>query len=102
EAVEPALATGVERVVVEPVEPAIDAVEPPSVEIIDSGTPGASARREFERRKARREERIRSQHPRLGGLILAVTDEKQSTTAWDVGAVGEERLGKAMDRLASD
>ena len=86
----------------EVVEPAIDAVERPAADLIDSGTPGASARREFERRKAKREERIRTEHPKLGGLILAVSDEKQSTTAWDVGAVGEERLGKGLDRLASD
>ena len=38
---------------------------------IDAGTAGASARREFERRKAAREARIRANHPKLGGLILA-------------------------------
>ena len=32
----------------------------------ESGTAGASARREFERRQARREERIRTEHPKLG------------------------------------
>ena len=68
----------------------------------DSGTAGASARREFERRKAKREERIRSRHPKLGGLMLAVSEAPQSTTAWATGAVGEERLGKGLDRLASD
>jgi hypothetical protein len=34
--------------------------------------------------------------------MLAVSDEQQSTTAWDIGALGEERLGKGLDRLASD
>ncbi|WP_287217267.1 nuclease-related domain-containing protein [Rhodococcus sp. (in: high G+C Gram-positive bacteria)] len=101
--VEPVVAAAVEPAVVEAVEPAVaKVVEPPVAEVVDSGTAGASARREFERRKAKREERIRAKNPRLGGLILAVTDEKQSTTAWDVGAVGEERLGKGLDRLASD
>ena len=71
-------------------------------EVVESGTAGASARREFERRKARREDGIRSAHPKLGGLILAVSAEPQSTTAWVVGAVGEERLGQGLDRLASD
>ena len=71
-------------------------------EIVESGTAGASARREFERRKARREDRIRAAHPRLGGVILAVSDEPQSTTAWAVGALGEERLGQGLDRLAGD
>ena len=69
---------------------------------IDPGTPGASARREYERRQAKREARIREKHPKLGGLILAVTDEPHSTKAWDTGAVGEERLGQKLNELASD
>jgi hypothetical protein len=69
---------------------------------VDPGMAGASARREFERRKAAREERIRTKHPKLGGLILAVSDEPQSTTAWNTGALGEERLGRGLDRLGSD
>ena len=85
------------------VEPAVvEVVDPAVVEVVESGTAGASARREFERRKAKREERIRTKHPRLGGLMLQVSDEQQSTTAWDIGALGEERLGKGLDRLASD
>lgn len=74
----------------------------PQVEaaLIDSGTAGASARREFERRAAKREQRIRSAHPKLGGLILALTDDPQSTTAWRRGAAGEERLGGIVDALA--
>ena len=93
----------VEPAVVEVVDPAVvEVVEPAVVEVVESGTAGASARREFERRKAKREERIRSKHPKLGGLMLAVSDEQQSTTAWDIGALGEERLAKGLDRLASD
>ena len=85
------------------VEPAVvEVVDPAVVEVVESGTAGASARREFQRRKAKREERIRTKHPKLGGLMLAVSDEQQSTTAWDMGALGEERLGKGLDRLASD
>lgn len=38
----------------------------------------------------------------MGGLILALSDERQSTQAWDTGAVGEERLGKGLDGLRSD
>lgn len=71
-------------------------------EVLDVGTAGGSARREFERRKARREQRVRANHPRLGGLLLAISDEPQSTAAWDVGALGEERLGRGLDALASD
>jgi hypothetical protein len=66
-----------------------------------TGRAGASARREFERRRSAREERVRTKHPRLGGLILAVSDEPQSTTAWAVGARGEETLGRRLDGLAS-
>jgi hypothetical protein len=69
---------------------------------VDPGTAGASARREHERRRARREERIRTRHPKLGGLILAVSDDPQSTTAWNTGAIGEERLGQRLDELASE
>lgn len=73
-----------------------------AVEVVESGSAGASARREFERRKARREERIRTKHPKLGGLMLAVSQETQSTAAWDTGAVGEERLGRGLDRRSCD
>lgn len=69
---------------------------------VDAGTPGASARREFERRKAKGEERVRTRHPRLGGLILALSDDPQSAKAWDTGAVGEERLGGHLSEIASD
>ena len=75
---------------------------PDAIEVVDPGTAGASARREFERRKAKREQRIRTQHPRIGGFLLAISEERQSTTAWDTGAVGEERLGKGLDGLACD
>lgn len=70
--------------------------------VVEVGTPGASARREFERRQGKREERIRAEHPKLGGLILALGDDPQSTKAWDVGAVGEERVGTRLNELASE
>lgn len=71
-------------------------------EAVDTGSPGASARREFERRRAKRQERTRTKHPKLGGLILALSDDPQSTKAWDTGALGEERLGNRLNELASD
>lgn len=76
--------------------------EPETDGIVDVGTPGASARREFERRQSKREERIRAKHPKLGGLILALSDDPQSTKSWDVGAVGEERVGTRLNELASE
>jgi hypothetical protein len=69
---------------------------------VDAGTPGASARREFERRRAAREQRIREKHPRMGGLIHALSDDPQSTRAWDIGATGEERLGNRLNELTSE
>lgn len=70
--------------------------------VIEIGEAGTSARREFERRKAGREKRIRDKHPKLGGLILALSDDPQSTTAWDTGAIGEERLGGRLNQMQSE
>ena len=66
------------------------------------GVAGASAQREYERRKNKRVTRIRQAHPRMGGLILALSDEPQSTKAWATGAQGEERLGRQLDDLVGD
>lgn len=78
--------------------------EPSRVErkAVDPGVPGGSARREFERRQARREQRIRNAHPKLGGLLYALTADPQSTLAWDTGALGEERLGRRLNELSSE
>jgi len=79
--------------------------EPPEPQVhepIDVGTPGNSARREYERRKARREQHVRTKHPKIGRLILALGDEQRATTAWDTGAIGEERLGSRLSELASE
>lgn len=60
---------------------------------------GGSARREYERRKQARDDRIRTKHPKLGGLILALSDDPQSTRAWEQGAIGEELLAARMKDL---
>ncbi len=66
-------------------------------QLLEQGTAGASASREYERRKARREDRVKGRvGDFLGGLLLAVVDEPQSTTAWERGAVGERKLGEAL------
>jgi hypothetical protein len=46
--------------------------------------------------------RVRAAHPRVGGLILALTDEPQSTKAWAQGAEGERLLGARLDDLAAE
>jgi hypothetical protein len=74
--------------------------EPPAT--ISSGTAGASAQREYERRHAKREEKVRARHPRIGGLILALSDEPRSTTAWAKGAVGERKVAEALEALRSE
>lgn len=68
----------------------------------ESGVAGFSARREYDRRKAKDEEKLREKWGRLGGLAVALSDERQSTKAWAQGAVGEELLGASLDTLASD
>lgn len=62
----------------------------------EAGVAGSSARREYERRKAKDEERLRQKWGKLGGIAVALSDEKQSTKAWATGAVGEERLGALL------
>ncbi|MGD8213692.1 nuclease-related domain-containing protein [Aestuariimicrobium sp. Y1814] len=83
---------------------ATDAPAAPVAEtsLTPSGAAGASARREYERRKAKDEERLRQKWGKLGGLAVALADERQSTRAWATGAVGEERLGARLDSVASD
>jgi hypothetical protein len=66
----------------------------------DGGKPGASAQREYDRRSKKRETKIRDNHPVIGGFILAVTDEPQSTRSWATGARGEERVGRELNGLA--
>lgn len=66
---------------------------------IDLGVAGGSARAEFERRHQKREGQVRAAHPKIGGLILALTDDPQSTRAWQSGAAGERRFGETMAGL---
>src|SRR5690606_32764162 len=68
----------------------------------DAGIAGSSARREYERRKAKDEERLRQKWGKLGGIAVALSDEKQHTKAWATGAVGEERLGARLDSLVPE
>ena len=88
-----------------PTSEAIEAPEPPDAPepieepepAFEPGVAGASARREYERRKAKREERVKGRFGnRLGRVVLAVTDDPQSTRAWAIGARGEEKLAEAL------
>ncbi|WP_404433893.1 NERD domain-containing protein [Microbacterium lacus] len=66
---------------------------------LSDGVAGASARREHERRRDAREARIRTNYPKLGGLILALSEDPQSTRAWQGGAIGEEILAERLRDL---
>jgi hypothetical protein len=69
----------------------------PDSATVDPGVAGASARREYERRVASREARARGRFGRrLGGVILALTDDPQSTRAWARGSEGEKELADAL------
>jgi hypothetical protein len=83
------------RCVACPGEPATTEAAP-----IDGGTAGASAQREHDRRAAKREAATRQRFGnRLGGIVLTLTDEPQSTRAWAKGARGEKELADALAGL---
>jgi Nuclease-related domain len=60
------------------------------------GTAGASARREHERRKGRREQAVRDKHPRIGALLLALKEPPAHERRWAQGAGGEEMVAAAL------
>ena len=66
---------------------------------IDLGTAGRSAMDIYQRRHGNREERIRERWGRLAGLVLALSDDPQSTRAWQRGSGGETKLAKTLVKL---
>lgn len=84
-----------------PVSPPV-APDPPRAGRARASGAGASAQREYERRKAKDEQRVRDAHPHIGGFILKVRGEPQHVTAWARGAAGERELGRGLDQLASE
>jgi Nuclease-related domain len=64
----------------------------------DAGDPGASGRREHERRRGRREDKTREEHPHIGGLLLRVQEAPQHERAWASGAAGERELAASLAR----
>ena len=71
----------------------------PAESEIDRGEAGGSASREWKRRHEKRETQIRSRYGKLGGVVLALTEDPHSTNAWAYGANGEQALGKLLDPL---
>jgi hypothetical protein len=69
---------------------------------IDRGEAGGSAAREWKRRHEKRESQIRSRYGKLGGLVLAFSEDPHSTNAWAYGANGERALGRVLDPLREE
>jgi hypothetical protein len=67
-----------------------------SQEETDLGAAGASARREYGRRRAKREAATRERHPHLGSAFLRFQTPPQSERAWDTGAIGEQELARHL------
>jgi hypothetical protein len=75
---------------------------PDDSEDLDLGTAGASARREHRRRRASREKRVREKHPRIGGAILALSEDPNHEKVWARGAGGEERVAELLAKYLND
>jgi len=68
---------------------------------IVTGVAGASAHREYEKRSKNDAARIRARYPLLGGLILRLAEERQTTRSYETGAIGERIVGRHLDAVAS-
>jgi hypothetical protein len=63
------------------------------------GRPGASARREYERRREARRARVLATHPRFGRLLLVFSGSVAQEENWRKGAEGEERAARRLEAL---
>ncbi|MFZ0768203.1 MAG: nuclease-related domain-containing protein [Acidimicrobiales bacterium] len=68
----------------------------------DGGNAGASARRVYERRHAKREAELDSQYGRFSGDVKFLIDDPQSTRAWGKGSEGERQLAEGLTRRIGD
>lgn len=59
---------------------------------LDLGTPGGSTRREYERRRAKREANTRERRSRIGKLLQRPQSAPASESVWETGTAGEEML----------
>jgi hypothetical protein len=73
----------------------------PKLDVMESESAGASARREYERRRDARERALRGRHPRIGPLLFALGRTPAHERAWLRGADGEERAAARLGRLLS-
>lgn len=68
----------------------------------EDGGAGASLEREYRRRKHARERRATGKHPRIGRLLLAVSDEPQHQRAFQAGARGERTVAQSIKRCLAE
>jgi hypothetical protein len=71
-------------------------------ERFEHGRAGASAQREYERRKQLREARTRATHPLIGGLLLALCDPPHQEYAFHEGSLGEQAVARSLARRTAD
>ena len=72
-----------------------------AVAAIDRGLPGASLEREHDRRRSNREQAVRDAHPRIGGLLLALTNAPQHEAAFLRGLKGERAVAESLEKRTS-
>jgi hypothetical protein len=65
---------------------------------IERGQPGASAEREYRRRRLSREARTRSRHPLIGGLLLALKAPPMHEVSFRQGGRGERAVARSLER----
>ena len=68
----------------------------------ESGVAGASARREYERRHAKREAELEARFGRLAGVVNFLIDDPQSARAWAKGSEAERQLAEGLTRRIGD
>lgn len=70
----------------------------PSLQPLDTGTPGAAARSRYEHLHEAREAKARERFGRLGVAAVRLAGEPQHVTAWKRGAEGEERVARRLEK----
>lgn len=74
--------------------------QPAEPTALDMGVAGGSAQSEFDRRRDARAARVKGRLGNfVGGVVLGLSDEPQSTRAWASGAVGERGLAHALGHI---
>lgn len=65
---------------------------------LDSGTPGAAARRRYDHLREGRETRARERFGGLGVAAVRLAGDPQHVAAWKRGAEGEERVARRLEK----